>query len=149
MTITGLQLARPRFHWFSIKLSLKNDHFGAPTGQAHIFIVFSINLSLKNDHVGAPVGQVQISFIFNQVSIEEWPFWGSSWAGPDFIDFHSNYHWRMTILGLQLARPRFHWFSIRLSLLTDYFARGSFGADLGQGAEIYVSPIGGGLTRYS
>ena len=43
-------------------------------------------------------------------------FWGPSWPGPDFIDFQSNYHWIITTLRLQLARPRFHWFSIKILL---------------------------------
>ena len=65
-TVLVLQQARPGFHRFSIKLSLKNDHIGASAGQA------------------------QISLFFNQVLIKESPFWGSSWPGPDFTDFQLN-----------------------------------------------------------
>ena len=63
MTILGLQLARPRFHLFLINFLLKNNHFGAPAGQA------------------------QIPLISYSILIKEWPFWGSTWPGPDSIDF--------------------------------------------------------------
>tara|TARA_B110000459_G_C16143756_1_gene287705 strand:+ start:169 stop:384 length:216 start_codon:yes stop_codon:yes gene_type:complete len=33
---------------------------------------------------------------------------GGSWPGPDIIDFQLNYHSKLIISGLQLARPRYH-----------------------------------------
>ena len=41
MTSLGLQLARPRFHRFSNKLSLKNDRFGVAAGQAQNSLIFN------------------------------------------------------------------------------------------------------------
>ena len=82
MTILGLQLARPRFHGFSNKFCSKNDHFGAPADKA------------------------QISLIFNQIIIEELPFWGSSWPGPVLIDFQTITQYEITVKHRVLATAR-------------------------------------------
>jgi len=52
----------------------------------------------------ASADQAQISLIFNQIIFQEWQFRGSSWPGPDFIDFQLEFDAMKTISGLQLAR---------------------------------------------
>ena len=43
---------------------------------------------VKSDHSGTPAGQDHISLRFLLSSYEKLLLLGSSWSGPDFIDFH-------------------------------------------------------------
>ena len=65
-------LARPRFHWFSIKFVLKTYHSGALAGQASIFIDFSyISLYLRPTVLEPWLARPRFSLIFIWVLLKE------------------------------------------------------------------------------
>ena len=61
-------------------------------------------MSLKNGPSGALAGQDQNSIILNEILIIELTVWGSSWPGPDSIDFQFDSDSRTAVLEPVLAK---------------------------------------------